>query len=104
LEAVLQVLLLLAALACQSGDRAVDLSGKVPGNLQFIDFVISVEPFYARVYVYEPTLPNDFQQCCSNKPTSVLRLPSGTGHFCVRQSQPRMKWTIRALFRPDIEL
>jgi hypothetical protein len=98
------VLLLFAAIMCQPGDRPIDLSGKVPRNLQFMDFVISVEPFYARVYVYRPGLPDDFQQCCSNKPTSVLRVPWGEGQFCVRQSQPQMKWRIRALFRPDIEM
>ena len=98
------VLLLIAALMCQSGDRPIDLSEKVPRNLRFMDFVISVEPFYARIYVYEPGLPDNFQQCCSNKPISVLRVPLGEGHFCIRQSQPQMKWRIRALFRPDIEM
>jgi hypothetical protein len=44
------------------------------------------------------------QRCCSNKPTSVLRVPIGTGRFCVRQSQPQMKWNMRAILRPDIEM
>ena len=97
-------LVLLAALACQGGDRLIDLSGSVPRNLQFMDFLVSIEPFYARLYIYQQGFPNRFQQCCSDKPTSVLRVPIGTGRFCVKQSQPQMKWQVRALARPDIEL
>jgi hypothetical protein len=44
------------------------------------------------------------QRCRRNKPTSVLRVPIGTGRFCVRQSQPQMKWNMRAILRPDIEM
>jgi hypothetical protein len=57
-----------------------------------------------RFYIYQLGFPQSRQQCCSNKPTSVLRVPIGTGRFCVRQSQPQMKWTARALLRPDIEM
>jgi hypothetical protein len=69
-----------------------------------MDFVVSVEPFSARFYIYQLGFPDSFQQCCSNKPTSVLRVPIGTGRFCVRQSQPQMKWRLRGLLRPDIEM
>jgi hypothetical protein len=100
----MEKLLLVAALACQPGDRLIDLSGKLPRGLQFMDFVVSVEPFYTRFYIYQLGFPQSRQQCCSNKPTSVLRVPVGTGRFCVRQSQPQMKWTARALLRPDIEM
>jgi hypothetical protein len=100
----MEKLLLVAALACQPGERLIDLSDKLPRGLQFMDFVVSVEPFYARFYIYQLGFPDSFQQCCSNKPTSVLRVPIGTGRFCVRQSQPRMKWRVRALLRPDIEM
>jgi hypothetical protein len=100
----MEKLLIIAALACQPGDRMIDLSGKLPRNIQFIDFVVSIEPFYARFYIYQPGFPESFQQCCSNKPTSVLRVPIGEGRFCARQSQPRMKWRLRALLRPDIEM
>ena len=100
----MEKLLIIAALACQPGDRLIDLSGKIPRGLQFMDFVISVEPFYARFYIYQLGYPDSFQQCCSNKPTSVLRVPVGAARFCVRQSQPQMKWHARALARPDVEL
>ena len=97
-------LLLVAALACQPGDRLIDLSDKLPRNIHYMDFVVSVEPFYTRLYIYEPGFPDSFQQCCSNRPASVLRVPIGTGRFCVRQSQPQMKWRARAILSPDIEM
>ena len=97
-------LLFVMALACQPGDRLFDLHGKLPRNSQFMDLVITVQPFYARVYIYPPGVPDGFQQCCGDKPTSVLRVPVGDGQFCIRQSQPQMKWQIRGLLRPDIEM
>ena len=100
----MEKLLLIAALACQPGDRLIDLSSTIPRGLQFMDFVVSVEPFYTRFYIYQLGFPDSFQQCCSNKATSVLRVPTGAGRFCVRQSQPQMKWRARALLRPDIEM
>ena len=100
----MEKLLLIAALTCQGGDRLVDLSGKLPRGLQYMNFVVSVEPFYARIYIYQLGFPDSFQQCCSNKPNSVLRVPIGAGRFCIRQSQPQMKWRMRAIARPDIEL
>ncbi|MGX4770498.1 hypothetical protein ACWAUC_11940 [Bradyrhizobium guangdongense] len=99
----MEKLLLALVLACQPGDRLWDLSGKLPRNLQFIDLVLSVDPIYTRLYIYAPGLPSEFQQCCSNKPTSVLRLPVGDGRFCIRQSQRQMKWRIQAIGRADIE-
>jgi hypothetical protein len=104
LEAMMEKLLLVAALACQPGERLIDLSDKLPRNLQLVDLVVSVEPFYSRFYIYQLGFPDSLQQCCSNKPTSVLRVPIGGGRFCVRQSQPQMKWRVRALLRPDIEM
>jgi hypothetical protein len=100
----MEKLLLIAALACQPGERLIDLSGKLPRGLQFMDFVVSVEPFYTRFYIYQLGFPDSFQQCCNNKSTSVLRVPIGAGRFCVRQSQPRMKWHLRTVAKPDIEL
>jgi hypothetical protein len=97
-------LLLVMALACQPGDRLFDLHGKLPRDSEFMDLVITVQPFYTRLYIYQPGVPGNFQQCCSDKPTSVLRVPIGDGQFCVRQSQPQMKWRIRELLRPDIEM
>jgi hypothetical protein len=100
----MEKILLFAALLCQPGDRLIDLSGKLPRGLQYLDLVVSVEPLYARFYIYQLGFPDSFQQCCSNKPTSVLRVPIGGGRFCVRQSQPHMKWRARAVARPDLEL
>src|SRR4051812_41564287 len=53
LETLMEKLLLVAALACQPGDRLIDLSGKLPPGLQFMDFLVSVEPFYTRFYIYQ---------------------------------------------------
>jgi hypothetical protein len=100
----MEMLLIVAALVCQPGERLIDLSRELPRGLQFMDFVVSVEPFYARLYIYQLGFPDSFQQCCSNKPASVLRVPVGAGRFCVRQSQPQMKWRARALARPDVEM
>jgi hypothetical protein len=46
-------LLIVAALACQPGDRPIDLSGKLPRGLQYMDVIVSVEPLYARLYIYQ---------------------------------------------------
>jgi hypothetical protein len=100
----MEKLLLIAALACQPGERQIDLAGKLPRALKFMDIVVSVEPSYTRLYIYQLGFPDSFQQCCSNKLTSVLRVPIGAGQFCVRQSQPQMKWHMRAILRPDIEM
>jgi hypothetical protein len=102
-DAMLKILLV-AAMTCRPGERLVDLSGKLPRNLQYVDVVISVEPFYSRLYIYQIGYPDSFQQCCSNKPTAVLRVPVGAGRFCIRQSQPQMKWNAKILLRPDLEM
>lgn len=100
----MDTLLLLIALACQPGDRLLDLSGKLPPGLQSLDLVVTVEPFYARLYVYEAGFPDSFQPCCGNERTAVLKVPVMSGRFCVRQSQPRMTWKIRGMLRGGIEL
>ncbi len=97
-------ILLMAALACMPGERLIDLNGKLPRGLQYLDLVISVEPFYTRFYIYPLGFPDRFEQCCSNKPTSVVRVPVGEGRFCIRQSQPQMKWRARVLLRPELEM
>jgi hypothetical protein len=91
-------------LACQPGDQLVDLSSKIPAGVQYVDFVVSVKPFYTRFYIYQLGFAGSLQQCCSNKTTSVLRVPVGEGRFCIRQSQPQMKWSARALLTPDLEM
>jgi len=97
-------LLIMAALACNPGDRLLDLRDKIPRGLNSIDLVVTVEPFYARFYIYQPGFPDSIQHCRGNKPTSIIKVPVVDGRFCVRQSQPQMKWTVRALFRPDIQM
>lgn len=97
-------LLVAAVLTCNSGDRLIDLSSKIPRGLKSMDFVVTVDPFYTRFYIYQPGYPDSIQHCCGNKRTSVIHLPVLDGRFCVRQSQPNMKWTVRALLRPDIEM
>ena len=100
----MNALLIVIALTCQPGDRLLDFSGKLPRDLPFLDLVVSVDPFYSRVYIYEAGFPDRFQPCCSNKKTSVLRVPVVSGRFCVRQSQPRMTWKIRGILKGGIEL
>ena len=100
----METLILIAALACQPGYSLVDWRGKLPRELQFLDLVVFVEPFYTRIYIYQLGYPDSVQQCCSNKLTSVIRVPIGDGRFCVRQSQRQMKWRARALLKPDVEI
>ena len=59
----MEKLLIVAALVCQPGERLIDLTGKLPRGLQFMDIVVSVEPFYARLYIYQLGFPDSFQQC-----------------------------------------
>jgi hypothetical protein len=96
--------LITAVLACNSGDRLVDLRDKIPRGLHSIDLMVTVEPFYARFSIYQPGFPESLQHCCGNKRASIIKVPVVDGRFCVRQSQPQMKWTVRALFRPDIQM
>ena len=90
----------LIALACSPGDLLIDLSGKLPRSIKIIDLLVSVEPFYARLYVYQPGFPDSSQSCCRNQPSSVLKLPVIDGRFCVKQSQPQMKWKLQIIGRP----
>ena len=100
----MEILILVAALGCQAGERLIDWSAKLPQRVQYMDLVVTIEPFYARIYIYQLGYPDSMQQCCNNKRTSVMRVPVGAGRFCVRQSQAQMKWQARALLRPDLEL
>jgi hypothetical protein len=79
----MEKLLLVAALACQPGDRLIDLSGKLPRGLQFMDLVVSVEPFYTRFCIYQlgissepsamPQQQADFGFTRTNRHRSFLR-------------------------------
>ena len=100
----MEKLLLAIALACEPGDRLVDLGSKIPRNVRSMDLVVSLEPFYTRFYIYQPGFPDSIQQCCSGKSTAVLRIPVLNGRYCIRQSQPQMKWTVRVLLKPAIEM
>jgi hypothetical protein len=100
----MEKLLIAAVLACQPGDRAIDLRDKIPREVQNIDLLVTVEPFYARFYIYQLGNPESMMQCCSNKRSSVIRISTGDGRFCVRQSQPRMKWYVRALLKPGVKI
>jgi hypothetical protein len=42
----MEKLLIAAVLACLPGDRLIDWSGKLLRGLQFLDFIVTVEPFY----------------------------------------------------------
>ncbi|MCP3442035.1 hypothetical protein [Bradyrhizobium sp. CCGUVB14] len=79
----------------------IDLSGKIPRAIKTIDLLISVEPFYTRLYVYQPGFPDSTQSCCRNLRSSILKLPVIDGRFCVRQSQPQMKCKLQFIGRPD---
>ena len=101
----MEKVLVVAALLCQPGDRLIDLRNEIPRGVSSMDFVISLEPFYTRFYVYQPGFPNSsLQRCCGGKPGAVLRIPVIDGRFCVRQSQTQMRWTVRALLLPGIEM
>ena len=100
----MEKLLLVAALTCQPGDRLIDLRNKIPRGVQSMDLLVSLEPFYTRFYIYQPGFPDSIQQCCSGKSAAVLRIPVVDGRYCVRQSQPQMKWTVRALLKPNLEM
>jgi|SRR4051812_24500994 hypothetical protein len=91
----------LIALACNPGDRLIDLSGKIPRAMKTIDLLVSVEPFYTRLYVYQPGFPDSSKSCCRNSPSSILKLPVIDGRFCVKQSQPQMKWKLQIITRPE---
>ena len=93
------------ALVCLPGDRLIDLSSKTPRGLRSMDFVVSLEPFHTRFYIYQPGFPDRFQHYCSGKPSGVLQIPIVDGRFCVRESQPQIQLeTARTLLRPYVEM
>jgi hypothetical protein len=97
-------ILMAALLACQSGYRLIDWSDRIPAGIRFADVIISVEPYYTRLAIYQPGHPETIQRCCNGKPVSVLHVPVEDGRFCLGQSQPQMKWTLRLTFKPGVEL
>jgi hypothetical protein len=97
-------LLVMAALACQPGYRLFDIRGHLSPSAKVAEFIISVSPFYTRLTIYPVGHPEDLQRCCNNKPVSTVVFPIGNGQFCIKQSQPQMKWKLRLAARPDVEL
>jgi hypothetical protein len=67
----MEKLLIAAVLARLPGNRLIVWSGKLPRGLQFLDFIVTVESFYTRLYIYQLGYPQSIQHCC-NKPTSVI--------------------------------
>ena len=85
----MEKLLLVAALACMPGDRLVDLAGKIPRDVRSMDFIVSLEPFYARFYIYQPAS----RTASSNAAAASRRvfskyLSSTAGSASDRASQP----------------
>jgi hypothetical protein len=97
-------LIFIASLACAPGDRLVDLTGKFSADVKFLELLISIEPFYARLYFYPAGFPELSQQCCNNKFTSIVRVPIADGKLCIRQSQQSMNWKARAILNRGIEM
>jgi len=44
------------------------------------------------------------QHRCGNRATSVFKVPVIDGRYCIRQSQPQVNWTARAMFVPDLQM
>jgi hypothetical protein len=97
-------IILAAALTCQPGHRLVDWSDRLPAGTYSADFIVTVNPFYTRVLVYRPGHPEEVQRCCQGRQISVVRVPISNGRFCVGQSQPQMKYTLRLSMKPDLHL
>jgi hypothetical protein len=57
----MEKLLLVIALACSPGDRLIDLSSKIPRGIRSMNFVVSLEPFYTRFYIYQPGFPDSLR-------------------------------------------
>ena len=68
--------LITAALACNPGDRLVDLRDKIPRGLRSIDLMVTVEPFYARFYIYQPGFPESLGLQSSRCPWSTAAFAS----------------------------
>jgi hypothetical protein len=103
-ETIMEKILIAAVLACQPGHRLIDWSNRMPAGTQLADVLVTVEPFYTRLFIYQPGHPEMAQRCCNGKPTSVMRVTVADGRFCIGQSQPQMKWTLRLTFKPGVAL
>jgi len=95
------VLLIAAALACRPGDQLIDWSARLPPGPFLADFIVTLNPFYARVLVYPPGRFDLVERCCDGRPLYSLRTTITDGRFCVGRSQPQMQYNIRLKLRPD---
>ena len=93
-----------ALLACQPGHRLVDWSHRISRGTCLADILVSVEPFYTRLSIYQPGHFETVQRCCNGRQASVMHVPIEDGRLCLAQSQPQMKWSLRLSFNPGAEL
>jgi hypothetical protein len=82
----------------------IDWSSKIPNGTLLADILVTVDPFYTRLSIYQPGHFDTVQRCCNGRPVSVMRVPIENGRFCIAQSQAQMKWTLRLSLKPGLEL
>ena len=104
IEAVMDKILIAALMACQPGHRLIDWSLRVPRGTFLADILVTVEPFYARLSIYQPGHFETAQRCCNGRQASVMHVLIEDGRLCLAQSQPQMKWSLRLSFNPGVEL
>jgi len=97
-------ILIAALLACQPGDRLIDWSDRMPPGTTLANVLVTVEPFYTRLSIYQPGHFETVQRCCNGRQASMIRIPIEDGRFCLAQSQRQMKWTLRLSLKPSLEL
>jgi hypothetical protein len=100
----MEKVLIAALLACQPGHRLVDWSDRISRGTFWADILVTVEPLYARLLIYSPGRFETVQRCCQGRQAAMLHIPIEDGRFCIGQSQPQMKWTLRLSLRPSLEL
>jgi hypothetical protein len=93
-----------AILACLPGHRLIDWSDRLPAGIYSAEFVVTVNPFYTRLMIYQPGRPETMQRCCGGRQVSVVRAVIQDGRFCLGQSQPQMTWSLHMAVRPDLQL
>ena len=98
----MEKILIAALLACQPGHRLIDWSDRIPRGTILADILVTVEPFYTRLSIYQPGHFESVQRCCKGERASVMRVPIEDGRFCIAQSQRQMKWTLRLSLKPGL--
>jgi len=99
-----EIILIAALLACQPGHRLIDWSDRIPRGTVLADILVTVEPFYTRLSIYQPGHFETVQRCCKGGRASMMRVPIEDGRFCIAQSQRQMKWTLRLSLKPGLEI